>query len=666
MFDIVDSGGAATRQVRVGDSLVTFPVWAFASGSTPGSTARVVFPAGYRVDVASGDMPAATTAADGTVVLQTERLESPLTFFAFLVADRAGATIDRTVEASVGGTTVPLTISAWSDDVAWADRVGDLAARALPILAERTGLGWARDGGLAIRETIGRSSGGYAGLFDPATGEIEVAYDASDEVVLHEAAHSWFNGSLLADRWANEAFASYYARAAAPDLAVTVAAADTDTLTPELEVARIPLNAWGALGAEARATEDFGYAASLILARTIGERVGDDGLKAVWAAAASRTGAYQPSAAGGTDGSAQAPETVDAPPDWRGLLDLLDEHATTSLDDAWRTWVARDDDLALLDARRAARSRYAAVVASAGDWPLPRPLRDAMRAWRFDDANRLMTAAEALLAQRATIAARASASGLTLPETLRTAFAGPDGFTAAANEAAAELEAIDQYDAAVAARAPSTDIFEDIGLWGTSPVGRPRRGPDAVRGGRPLRGGHLGRQRRLGLVERGRHRTGPRDQPRSPAARGDRRRGPRRGLVSRATTGGTWHDDRGRHRRLIRDGSAARSPLMTAPLLGRPRRLRDDAGRRASRPACSRARSSSVRSLRRPTSSAWRSRRPTGSTRRSAPSTSSSTSRRPTRSPTRRRRTTGTTRRPSSSRRRRDRSGRRPTAPAWT
>ena len=65
-----------------------------------------------------------------------------------------------------------------------------------------------------------------------------------------------------------------------------------------------------------------------------------------------------PTSRGGTAAAAAAPETVDGPPDWRGLLDLLDEHATTSLDDLWRTWVARADDLPLLDARRAARTRY--------------------------------------------------------------------------------------------------------------------------------------------------------------------------------------------------------------------------------------------------------------------------------------------------------------------
>jgi len=467
VFDIVDKGGAAGRQVRVGDSVASFPVWAYASDSTPGSTVEVVFPADFAVTVASGSIPPATTAADGTVVLQTGSLKTPLTFYAYLVADRPGTLSDSVVQTTVGGKTVDLTISAFVDDAAWGTRVGDLASRALPVLADRIGLAWPRPDGLDFRETVGRSSGGYAGLFDPATGKIDVAYDATDEVVLHEAAHSWFNGALLADRWATEAFASYYARVAAPELKVAVAkTGDAETISADLKAARIPLNAWGALGAEDRPTEDYGYAASLILAKAIGERVGDDGLKAVWADAATRTGAYQPPATAGG-----VPETVDGPPDWRSLLDLLDEHAPSSLDDVWRTWVARDDDLALLDARRVARERYDAVVAAAGDWQVPRTLRDAMRAWRFDDADRLMTAAETLLAQRTEIAAGAAAAGLALPDTLRASFEEPDGFATATVEARAELEAIAQYDAAVAARPThAPDVFEEIGLWGTSPA----------------------------------------------------------------------------------------------------------------------------------------------------------------------------------------------------
>ena len=62
------------------------------------------------------------------------------------------------------------------------------------MLAERIGLPWPRDGGLIIHEAVSRSTGGYAGLFDPTGGQIEVAYYADDAVVLHESAHAWFNG----------------------------------------------------------------------------------------------------------------------------------------------------------------------------------------------------------------------------------------------------------------------------------------------------------------------------------------------------------------------------------------------------------------------------------------------------------------------------------------
>ena len=92
-----------------------------------------------------------------------------------------------------------------------------------------------------------------------------------------------------------------------------------------------------------------------------------------------------------------------------------------------------------------------------------------MRAWRFDDANHLMTEAETILADRTDIAAGAAASGLTLPDTLQTAFESPDGFATATQEAQTELETIARYDAAVKAHPVSTDLVTDIGLWGTSP-----------------------------------------------------------------------------------------------------------------------------------------------------------------------------------------------------
>ena len=475
VFDLVDKGGAASRDVRVGGSLVSFPVWAYATDATPGSTVRVAFPAGFTVVVQSGDIPKPTTASDGTTVFQTGALGTPLTFFAYLVADRPATYVERKTTTTVGGTPVELSIRSWADDAAWSDRVGGLVARALPLLSERIGLAWPRQGGLIVHEAISRTTGGYAGLFDPSLDQIDVAYYAGDFVVLHEAAHAWFNGGLLVDRWANEAFASYYGLDIAPALKVN---ATGDALTPTLQAARIPLNAWGTLGSGSSATQNYAYAASLTLARAIADRAGPAGLKAVWADAAGRIGAYQPpppsgGATSAVGGTAASPETVDAPPDWRGLLDLLEADTSGSYDDLWRTWVARDSDLPLLDARAEARSRYDAVVGAAkaaGDWQLPRSVRDAMRAWQFVQADALLTDAKTILDSRVTIANEAASAGLTAPDTLRTAFERPDGFASATLDASAELAAIGRYDAAVAGRLGTPDMLQAVGLLGTSPA----------------------------------------------------------------------------------------------------------------------------------------------------------------------------------------------------
>ena len=160
---------------------------------------------------------------------------------------------------------------------------------------------------------------------------------------------------------------------------------------------------------------------------------------------------------------------MDGPPDWRGLLDLLDARTGKSFDDLWRTWVARPEDLPLLDARLAARTRYDQVVAQAGDWRLPTPIRDALRAWQFEDATAMLDVASDVLEQRTAVEAAASAAGMDPPEALRTAFEGDDGFDDATAEADAELQTIQRYQDAAATRPSATDLFVLAGLWDETP-----------------------------------------------------------------------------------------------------------------------------------------------------------------------------------------------------
>jgi hypothetical protein len=458
-FDLKDPGGQPTRDLRIGDTLVSFPVWAFASDDTPGSSVTVVFPRGYEVAIEAGRIPAPTTATDGRTIFRTGILAKPLDFFAYLVGDRPGAYTDSTVAATVQGKPIEVVVRAWSDDKPWARRVGRLLATALPALGANIGLPWPEyETPLTVQEAVSRSTGGYAGIFDPAAGTVAIAYYADDFVVLHEAAHAWFNGSLLADRWANEAFASYYGAVAAADTKLKVT---TDRLTAELEKARIPLNGWGPVGTLEGAQEDYAYAASFTLAGLIAERAGPDGLRAVWADVSDRRSAYQP--VGGGD------EIVAGPVDWRGLLDLLDSRGETTYDDLWRAWVARPQDVPLLDARLAARSRYDAFLGVVGDWDVPLSIRDAMRSWRFKDATALIDGAEEVVALRGRVERAASAAGLTAPAGLRETFEDDDGFDDAVAEGGAELEAIDRYVEARADRPAAMTPLMTLGMWGQDP-----------------------------------------------------------------------------------------------------------------------------------------------------------------------------------------------------
>ena len=59
-----------------------------------------------------------------------------------------------------------------------------------------------------VAEAVSQTGSAYAGRYDPEDATVEIAYYADSLVTLHETAHAWFDGSLLADRWANEGFAS--------------------------------------------------------------------------------------------------------------------------------------------------------------------------------------------------------------------------------------------------------------------------------------------------------------------------------------------------------------------------------------------------------------------------------------------------------------------------
>jgi hypothetical protein len=486
-FDIRDPGGVPTRTTRIGSSLVTFGAWAYGSEATPGSTVTVIFPAGFTIDAQGDLLHKPTTGGDGRTVFSTGALAQPLTFFAYFVADRPSAFTETKRTVQLGGRPLDILVRAWPDDPAWGERTGTMVEQGVPVLADAIGLPWVADRPFVVAEAVSQSGAGYAGKYDPESATVEIAYYASPLVTLHETAHAWFDGNLLADRWANEGFAAYYALDAAAKLKIKAAPA---TLTPEMNAAKIPLNAWGPIGTNEKATDAYGYAASEELARLVAERAGPTGLASVWSAIHDGVAAYQPPglrpasgtgtgagtgmAGGGAGGSMDASDAAQiergtTPPDWRGLLDLLEDRTGKKYDDLWRVWVVRHEEAGLLDARASARRQYDAVVARAGEWRLPPIVREAMRAWQFTQAEELLTAANQALDDRDAVLAKASAAKLAAPRALEAAFESDHGFAAVSLEADAELATIKAYAEAASVREPDPGLIEQVGLWGTTP-----------------------------------------------------------------------------------------------------------------------------------------------------------------------------------------------------
>ncbi len=454
-FELGDPGSPRERDIRVSDSLATFPAWAFASDETPGATVVVALPAGYRVEFVRGGLAGPLPDDAGGQSWTSGPIDDPSGFEAAIRATRDPLLLDAHRSTSIADGTARVTFRAWRDDPGWLAEVSDLVLRALPALEAEIGRPWPLERPLVVEEGVLASADASAGRFDPAADRIAVAYYASDEVILHELAHAWFNGSLLADRWANETFASYYAALAAEAIGLPVAG------SPEPRPAAPPLNAWGAPEGEVEADDAAWYAAGLALAAAVAERAGPDGLSGVWRAAEARERAY-PDPVGG-------PAEAGGPPDWRGLLDLLEERTPGRYADLWRTFVVRPGEAALLDERATSRDEYAAVLATTGDWTLAPVVRDALAGWRFSVARSALASAATVLEARERLATRARAAGLALPETLREHFES-GAFDAALVEAKAETEAVTSIATAAAARPATTDFLQAIGLVGAEPI----------------------------------------------------------------------------------------------------------------------------------------------------------------------------------------------------
>jgi hypothetical protein len=450
-FSIADPGAPAAREVRISNTIVTFSAWAFASDETPGSTVTLALPAGYDVTFLRGDLRGPATSEPGIETWESGPLATPTTFEAAIRATRAPVYLVSTRSTRVGDRAAHVTFRPWADDAAWLAQAERLALDGAPALAEAIGRPWPLDQPLVVEEGLIGEAAHTAGSFTPADPQIEIAYYAGPEVVLHEVAHAWFNGSRLADRWANEAFASLYAELAAETLEEPII---SPQLTPALLASKVPLNSW-AEGEAGDAVEAYGYAASLALARVIYERAGREGLTAIWSAIDDGRRPYDGRGASG-------------PVDWRVLLDMLEGGTPATYDDLWRRYVARPVDESLLDGRASARSAYDTLATKLGDWAMPPSVNEAMRAWQFELAQATIASARSLLARRDDLREAAAAASLTLPDALRQDFAA-GRLDRVAGELDAASAALDEIVAAGDQRPANVGPLEWLGLVGSNP-----------------------------------------------------------------------------------------------------------------------------------------------------------------------------------------------------
>jgi hypothetical protein len=454
-FDLPSGKPRSDSDVRVGTAFAAFVAWAFGDSAA----VRITVPAGFEVDVSGAEM--ATSSGEAGTVLAAETSD-PLAWYAWVTARNDDALSRERLDLPGGEEIV---VRGWPEDGRWRKRVAEVLETGIPELVSLIGLAWPVDGPLTLVEVHSPLLEGYAGFYDTGADEITVSEQLDDQTIVHEASHAWFNGDLFTERWISEGLADEYS--------ARVLDAQGETRPGPDEVSRaakvaFPLSGWPPPAAirdeTAAATERYGYDASWTVIRQVVDAVGEDGMRAVFGAAANRTTAYP---------GEGAPEPAGLANDWRRFLDLTEElGGAAGIDDLVAEWALTPDEAALLGPRDDARDDYRDLVAEGDGWAAPAAVRLALDRWAFGDAGGRIAEAGAILAQRETTEALARDLGLTPSDDLETAYEGAEDAVALADAAAlaADTQAtLEGIDATADAAAAPRDWLVSLGLEGRDP-----------------------------------------------------------------------------------------------------------------------------------------------------------------------------------------------------
>jgi hypothetical protein len=462
-FDLPSGEPRTDSPIRVGKAHAEFTAWSW--GDDRLADVRIVLPDAFDADVQAypdeiANQPRSTVRG-GFRTYAVDDIADPESWYATVDASDTKALTD----VDLGLTDHPIAIHAWPEDKEWLDQVSTVLKSGLPKLEDAIGLPWPVQGRLEVSEVSSAEIDGYAGVYDSFADDIQMSEDLDPQVIVHEASHAWFDGSLFAQRWIGEGLADEYA-------SMVVAAIEGDApaepprVTPR-SAGNFMLDAWpppSRVDDETQRTETFGYDASWTVIHELAQQIGEPGMRAVFAAAAGRRIAYV---------GAVEPEQAPITSDWRRFLDLIEGvGGARDVSRLFADWVVTPTEAPELTARAAARTRYAELVTHGGAWLPGILVRRPMSTWDFDTATTAMDAAERVLDRRDQLATAATELGLGFPGTLE-----PDYERATR---AAELDTLQArlarwLDAAAAVRsarealAATRPPLTAIGLIGSEP-----------------------------------------------------------------------------------------------------------------------------------------------------------------------------------------------------
>ena len=465
-YDLPDGGPRTAGPVRVAPGVVAFYAWSYGADR---ASVQILLP-GDCQPATEGD-PLVVTRTGGVVHLAADAIRDRATWLASISATCPDQLTSLAASVPVEGATATVQVHGFPDDPAWRTTVIDRLTRGLPVLTDLVGLPWPIAGPLDVTEAYTPSLAGYAGFYEPppATGDlarIEISEDPAPLVIIHEAAHAWFNDRLFQERWIDEGLANTYASLVLARLGDPPA--DPDPVQRG-EAAAFPLESWPAPGAitdrPTQLAEAYGYDASWTVVRQLVAEIGPDRMQEVLKAAAAHQIAY----AGRP--SREALPLTGGGVDWREFLDLLEQIGGAHDADAlFATWVLPASDAGLMAQHEAAVQRYAQLLTAGGGWLPGAGVRVPLATWDFALATTRVAEAGAVLQLRQRIRGQATALGLTVPAALQASYESATGeLTATLALADDELTTIGVISSAHAAVTADHDPFVSIGLLGSAP-----------------------------------------------------------------------------------------------------------------------------------------------------------------------------------------------------